>query len=297
MWLLWIGLVSIGLAAAAGADNAGSAESLLERGDKALERGDYQNAIDFYLNGVRALDDDVSNDSSLAVELSLHINLATSYSMLEDSERAIDAYQNALKIHKRKIQEISSDDENSSSSSMRQEANELAAHGSFFAGMLYQDLQAPRDAIDAYQYAFDLDPTHWASMANLASVWQDELSNYRQALHAYQVAYEILTDPSIQATDEPAEPRFILSQLQYRIGLCISHSTDDNKCAMDTNPEEEVDCNQLAAHAFAKAIEYDDTNDSARHMLASVTADATVKRASNTYVKSLYVMQYSTHFL
>jgi predicted TPR repeat methyltransferase len=110
-------------------------------------------------------------------------------------------------------------------------------------------------------------------------------------------------------TDPPPEPRFILSQLQYRMGLCLTHS-GEQKCAMqdttvdgsgggDLNNKNRalnvVDCNEMAAHAFSLALEYDAENDSARHMLASVTADATVKRASNTYVKSLFD-EYAVNF-
>jgi predicted TPR repeat methyltransferase len=44
----------------------------------------------------------------------------------------------------------------------------------------------------------------------------------------------------------------------------------------------------MAANAFSLAMQYDPDNESAKHMLATVTADATMKRASNVYVKSLF---------
>jgi len=44
----------------------------------------------------------------------------------------------------------------------------------------------------------------------------------------------------------------------------------------------------MAAHAFSQAVEYDGGNEYAKHMLASLTADATMKKASNEYVKNLF---------
>jgi predicted TPR repeat methyltransferase len=44
----------------------------------------------------------------------------------------------------------------------------------------------------------------------------------------------------------------------------------------------------MATHAFSLAVQYDPENESAKHMLASITADATMTRASNDYVKNLF---------
>jgi len=51
----------------------------------------------------------------------------------------------------------------------------------------------------------------------------------------------------------------------------------------------------MAAHAFSKAVEFDSNNLQAKHMLASITADATMKRADNSYVKDLFD-QYAQNF-
>lgn len=118
------------------------------------------------------------------------------------------------------------------------------------------------------------------------SVFHDQLNNQDEALLAYNQAYEILTEHD-NPTDPPAEPRYILSQLQYRMGLCLSHSPD-RKCTMTHDPQTPVSCQEMAAHAFSKAVEYDSNNEYAKHMLASLTADATMKKASNEYVKSLF---------
>ena len=127
-------------------------------------------------------------------------------------------------------------------------------------------------------------PSH--SNPTTGSVFHDELNNHDEALLAYNQAYEILTEHD-NPTDPPAEPRYILSQLQYRIGLCLSHSPD-RKCTMTHDPQTPVSCQEMAAHAFSKAVEYDSNNEFAKHMLASLTADATMKKASNEYVKSLF---------
>ena len=57
---------------------------------------------------------------------------------------------------------------------------------------------------------------------------------------------------------------------------------------MEDNPEKEVPCSELAANAFSLALKYDPGNESAQHMLATVTADYTMKRASNKYIKQLF---------
>ena len=120
------------------------------------------------------------------------------------------------------------------------------------------------------------------------------MQNNDEALLAYNQAYEILTEHETP-TDPPAEPRFILSQLQYRIGLCLSNSAHHRKCTTTHDPNQEVSCQEMAAHAFSQAVEFDPQNINAKHMLASLTADATMKKASNEYVKSLFD-DYATNF-
>jgi predicted TPR repeat methyltransferase len=187
--------------------------------------------------------------------------------------------------------------------------------------MVLQDEDKPRQAVEAYGYAVVLDPFNWAALANLGSVLHDQLSNHDEAVQAYNKAYEILTEHFDEVTDPPAEPRFILSQLQYRIGLCLNHDVT-RKCAVVASPLEgvandgdnnnsnknnnvatekatrqhqEVSCKEMATHAFSLAVQYDPDNESAKHMLATITADATMKRASNTYVKNLFD-DYATNF-
>lgn len=120
------------------------------------------------------------------------------------------------------------------------------------------------------------------------------MNNFDEALQAYNKAYEILTEHD-NPTDPPAEPRFILSQLQYRMGLCLKQEMDTRRCATTTDPQTSVSCREMATHAFSMAVQYDADNLSAKHMLASITADATMKRASNSYVKTLFD-EYATNF-
>jgi len=117
-------------------------------------------------------------------------------------------------------------------------------------------------------------------------VLHDNFKNHEEALEAYNKAFEILTENE-NPTDVPSQPRFILSQLQYRIGLCLSNDPE-RKCAITDEPQNIVSCKEMATHAFSLAVQYDPDNESAKHMLASITADATMKRASNVYVKNLF---------
>lgn len=245
--------------------------------------GKNDEAIGFYEQGVKL----VTQDDSLITSLSLNTNLATAYSAQGHEEKAARAYENALVAYKESIDDIV--DKN-----VKRDAKDIAGQAAFFLGMVYQDLDQPKDAVEAYQYASSLDPLLWSASANLGAVLHDELRNHRDAIAAYNNAYNILTDTEHEPTDPPPEPRFILSQLQYRIGLCISHDLTTS-CVVKDDPDSEVSCKELATHAFSLAVKFDNDNESAKHMLATITADATVKRASNDYVKSLFD-QYAENF-
>jgi len=265
-----------------------SFDAFLELGDLALSEGDNQQAIKYYKQGAALLEDEDYDDYSLVSAVALYTNLGTAYSALDDSipgivEQSATHYQNAVLIYRKEIDDIVDP-------TAREEATLVASEACFFLGQAYQDLGQTEYAVQAYRYANQLDPYSWASIANLASILQDDLADHRGALEAYNTVYGMLTDEAIQdlLTDPPLEPRFILSQLQYRIGLCLSHDLSKNNCALEYDPENPVDCKEMATHAFALALELDPDNEAARHMLASITADATVKRASNDYVKLLF---------
>jgi tetratricopeptide (TPR) repeat protein len=252
-----------------------SAENYLSLANDALLAEAHEKAIELYLKGINAL----TEDESLLTILSLETNLASALSSIGENEKAVVHYQKAISSYKEQIDEIVD-------KQMIEEAKGIASQSSFFLGMVLQDEGEPRKAVDAYGYAVILDPKCWAALANLGSVLHDQLGNHDEALEAYNKAYEILTEVE-DPTDAPEEPRFILSQLQYRIGLCLTHDPG-RKCALATDPTKAVSCKEMATHAFSLAVQYDPSNESAKHMLATITADATMKRASNTYVKSLF---------
>ena len=150
---------------------------------------------------------------------------------------------------------------------------------------LKKDMDEPHKAVEAYGWAVSVDNNHWMALANLASVLHDLLNRHDEALEAYNKAYQTLTEGN--PTDPPDDAKPILSQLQYRIGLCLNHDPN-RKCAVADDPDTPVSCKEMATHAFSLAVQFDPDNISAKHMLSTITADATMTRASNDYVKSLF---------
>ena len=256
--------------------SATSPEDYLSYGDDSLSRGLYSEAIEFYKEGIEGLDD----DESLLTKISLKTNLATALSSSGQNAEAISQYRSAIEAYNEEIDNITD-------TKVTEDAKSIASQSAFFLGMELQDAGQAEKAVEAYGYAVVLDSKHWSALANLGSVLHDALRNHDEALAAYNKAYELLTTDGLEPTDPPSEPRFILSQLQYRIGLCLNHD-HTRKCALGDEPEKQVSCQEMATHAFSLAVNYDPDNESAKHMLATVTADATMKRASNTYVKNLF---------
>jgi predicted TPR repeat methyltransferase len=276
-----------------------SISEYLQAGDAKLMQDDSAAAIAQYEHGIHhvqsvlASQESRLNDDILSAIVSLYTNLATAYSTQGDNDNAIQSYRNAIKIYQKYTQTEEEDH------SIYYDSSLITAQASFFLGMVFQDIHQPQLAVEAYTYATQLDPQHWSSYSNLGAVHYDNLRHYRDALTAYNMAYALLTDPSVDVTDPPVDASFILSQLQYRIGLCLSEDTTTQKCVVaqdDTNRRPEPgNCAELAAHAFSLAVEYDPNNESAKHMLATLTADATMNRASNVYVKDLFD-QYAQNF-
>lgn len=251
-------------------------DDLLSSADQALSSGQYHEAIEFYKAGLNKLDGEVS----ILTELALNTNLATAFTSIDQTEDAVSHYQWAISKYMEEVDDI--DD-----AATKQYATDIASQASFFLGMTFQDLGESEKAVEAYGYSVMLDPNHWSALGNMGSVLHDVMKSHEEALAAYNKAYEILTTEGIEATDPPAEPRFILSQLQYRIGLCLHHDLS-RKCIVADKPDEPVSCKEMATHAFSLAVQFDPDNEAAKHMLATITADATMKRASNEYVKNLF---------
>jgi tetratricopeptide (TPR) repeat protein len=252
-----------------------SADDYLSLANNALAADANIKAIDLYKKGI----DRLTEDESLLTVLSLETNLASAYTAVGDNSNAMTHYQKAITAYSKQIEDTVDNE-------MIHDAKEITAQASFFLGMVLQDEGEARQAVEAYGYAVVLDPHAWAPLANLGSVLHDQLGNHDEALEAYNKAYEILAEVE-NPTDPPAEPRFILSQLQYRIGLCLTHDPN-RKCALANDPEKPVSCKEMATHAFSLAVKYDPDNESAKHMLATITADESMQRASNKYVKNLF---------
>jgi tetratricopeptide (TPR) repeat protein len=253
-----------------------SVDDLLSLGDDALSQGATEKAVDYYKSGL----DILSEDDSLITALSLETNLASALSSVGLDKEATGHYQKAVSIYSTEIDDIVD-------KATIEFAKEITAQASFYLGMVLQDLGEPRKSVEAYGYTVVLDPYHWASLANLGSVLHDQLRLHDEALEAYNKAYEILTQTEVEPTDAPENASSVLSQLQYRIGLCLSHDVN-RKCTIYDDPDKPVSCTEMATHAFALAVKFDPDNESAKHMLATITADATLTRASNDYVKSLF---------
>lgn len=292
--ILYFGLVAL-------ASKVVSLEDILSKADDLMLQGQLDQAVAVYQMGIDQHqaaanndnnndDDDDNNDDdddddddnyySLTVLLSLYTNLGTALSSMDENVKAADCYQSALQVYQREIMKIEE-------KSQKQEATAIAASAAFYLGMVHQDLGLAKDAVESYGLALQLDDHYWAAAANLGSVQQDVLKDYQRALASYNQAYSLLTgkDPP---TDPPDDPQLVLSQLQYRIGLCITYSAATQKCVVQDEPDRPVDCRELATHAFSLAVQYDPTNEFAKHMLASITADASMTRASNVYVKALF---------
>jgi tetratricopeptide (TPR) repeat protein len=256
---------------------AEEAADFLSLGDNALASDKIQESIVFYNKGIKLLD---PQESSLVTSVSLYTNLGTSLSSLGQDADAGEVYRKALKLYREQIETVVD-------TTMKSDATAIVAQASFFLGMVYQELDENEKAANSYAYANTLDPLHWSALANLGAVLKDFLRLADDALVAYNKAYEILAQTEQEPTDPPAHPEFILAELQHRIGVILMENPA-RKCAMTDNPDKEVSCVELASHALSLAIQYHPDHEKAKHMLATLTADATMKRASNKYIKSLF---------
>mmetsp|Transcript_14013 Transcript_14013/g.21386 ORF Transcript_14013/g.21386 Transcript_14013/m.21386 type:complete len:297 (-) Transcript_14013:884-1774(-) len=274
MLLLWACIIMI----VKGQANS-SPQELLAMGDKALASSELEEAVNLYHKGLEGIHgDEVSN---IVTAISLATNLGTSFSELGKLDESIQAYNQGLAHYRENVESLSD-------LITRKDATMIAAQASFFLGMVYEDLGSTEKAANAYSYANSLDPLHWSSLANLGALLQDHLKQHDEALLAYNKAYDILVQKSEEPTDAPEHPQYILAELQYRIGNLLMLNAADRKCALVDSPDQQVSCRELANHAMSLALKYDPNHEAAKHMLASLTADATMKRASNDYVKSLF---------
>jgi tetratricopeptide (TPR) repeat protein len=288
-------------------------EEILELGDTTLASNEPLEAIKIYEQGISSIDE---KSESLLTSLSLYTNLGTAYSSTGNERKAVEMYRDAILLFSNHIEDVVDE-------STKKAATDITAQAAFFLGMTHEELENYRKAADSYAFAASLDPYHWAgkwlrlvvvrgsylatieqycqtkliqsnqtiyclvALANMGAVLQDHLKEPAEALLVYNQAYDILTQTQVEPTDPPSEPKLVLSQLQYRIGLAITYS-EKQKCVLKDDPTKEVPCSEMAASAFNYAIQLDPSNENAKHMLAAVTADATMRRASNDYVTQLF---------
>jgi len=255
-----------------------SSTELLELGDKAFGTNDVASAIQQYKLGIESLSDEIP----LQVALSLYTHLGSAQSHLGDNEEAVAAYRRAILLHSDTVDSLGDDED------AKRDVTNQAAQAAYYLGMVHQNTNNFEQSADAYALANSLDPLHWASVANLGAVLQDDMNQHADALAAYNKAYEILTQKDAEPTDPPEDLRAVLSQLQYRTGLAISSGMKGKKCALQDDPTKSVPCEEMAKHALSLAIQYDSSNEKAKHMLASLTADGTMSRATNEYVTELF---------
>ncbi len=156
----------------------------------------------------------------------------------------------------------------------------------FYLGQVLQDSSRLREAADAYAAAAELDPLHWEALANLGGVLLD-LRDVSSSTVALSSAIALLEDRSTEPTNAPFDPFPMLSRLHYLLGTALTSSPDssDRTCI---SASRELPCDQLAQSSFSQSLKYDPSNTLSKHMLASLTADATMTRASNDYVTALF---------
>jgi tetratricopeptide (TPR) repeat protein len=253
-----------------------SIEDLLEMGDINVGKDDPQSAIEYYEKGIEKMNE---NDSLLTA-LSLYTNLGKTYVSVENKPKAVIMYRKAIMLHSKNIDKIVA-------KSFKKEATDLAAQASFFLGTVLEGFEMFDEASDAYFYANSLDKNHWASLANRGSILLNHLKKTAEALGAYYNAFDILAHKDGKATDAPENLEEVLSQLQYKIGSAIIFS-GTKTCTTLKDATKEIPCSDIAADAFNYAIELDPNNEQAKHMVASVTGDETMERASITYVTKLF---------
>ncbi|KAL7533779.1 hypothetical protein ACHAXR_006868 [Thalassiosira sp. AJA248-18] len=319
-----------------------AAADLLAKGDAALSENKMEQSIEDYLEGIQALpqrwsgstagEDDGfeennaeaanSDDSQLLpdaneieVILSLHTNYGTALSYLNGStESALSAYRTACLCFR--------EWQRSTEAEPPKKIKDIATQSYFFLGMTNQDLasaetndeqqqqQRLQNAARSYAAATKLDPNHWSSFANMGVVLADvglSLGLYEEAIMAYQKAIDILTGANDDGgnqgpTDPPENIREVVSELHYRVGLCLvpflfktkggNDDFSERKCALSIGPNSTPttrSCLELSAFQFQTALQFHPHHEGASSALTIATADATfgmstdVKKVQNLF--------------
>jgi len=246
----------------AGTNNKGR---LVDEGVKALEEGDMQAAVVSF----KAASELVNLEKPDQDDHFIFVNLGTALGEIGQIALSAAQYRKALDIQEDYVEAY------------------------YYLGLTLQDMDRNREAADAYAGAASRDEMHWESLSNLGAVLLD-LSDYSGATAAFSEAIALLEQREVEPTNAPYDPFPILSQLHYRRGMALSGGTGgarEGVCMVrgdDNDGGTDIDCGEMAKYSFSAAVRYDDKNEAAKHMLAALTADATVKKASNNYVKGLF---------
>jgi tetratricopeptide (TPR) repeat protein len=276
--------------------------------------------------------------------ISLHTNYATALSFLEGSTlNVVNAYRTACicyrkwkKHHRPPLNEEELYDD---------KPKRAAVQSFFFLGMTYQDLASSsssssdqetstttsqqqqqeylQQAVKAYASATKLDPNHWSSYANMGVVLADVGSDgdgknaaslllFEEGILSYQKAIELLLNKSKDATDPPENVMEVVSELNYRIGLCLvpflfmnsSSSSDNNGEDVDDNENKlctlpgiatDRSCFELAAYQFHTALQ-SGHHEGALNALTLVTADATFGMSTDVSKVQQLFEEYAASF-
>jgi len=232
----------------------------VDAGIEALAQGDYVAAANLLQQAAQHIP--MPYDGNTAYEDSSTLtNLGTALGEINQNNLAIMTYKRSIDV-------------------------QPSADAYFFLGLTLFDEGRRRESADAYAAAADLDPLHWEAFSNLGSVLHD-MRDLPSATVALSSAIALLEDRTTEPTNAPYDPAPILSQLHYILGTCLvaSPDADSKTCTVDSRS---LPCSQLAKHSFSRSLDYDASNTMSSHMLASLTADATVTRASNEYVEALF---------
>lgn len=301
----------------------------LLKGDRALTANRLEEALDQYTKGIALLpeqwttQDDVQDeptDIPTAKEMeqimSLHTNYATALSLIEGSSLAvINAYRIACICYRKWKRSTDNPDDEA--------PKKVAVQSFFFLAMTYQDLASAggketqeeylQQAVKAYAAATKLDPLHWSSYANMGVVLADvgldaegnpaaSLELFEEGVLSYQKAIELLGGKD-KPTDPPENTTDVVSELNYRIGLCLvpflfntdgSQEYNDKQCDLP-GVAEQRSCFELAAYQFQMALQ-SGPHEGALNALTLVTADATFGMSTDvTKVKRLFE-DYASNF-
>ncbi|KAL9191055.1 hypothetical protein ACHAXT_000761 [Thalassiosira profunda] len=268
-------------------------------------------------------DAQLPSEGELEVIMSLHTNHGTALSYANESaESVLTAYKSACLCYRywRKQMEAQSSDADGAYE-IPKGIQSVATQAFFFLGMTHQDVASTETekgkqqeqlqrAAKSYAAATKIDPNHWSSFANMGVVLGDvgidhssgnaavSLDMYEEAILSYQKAIDILTgdgESDQSPTDPPENVREVVSELQYRIGLCLvpflfsqDGATDEDKakqCTLSIGAMAKPttrSCLELAAFQFQTALQFHPQHEGALHALTIVTADATFGMSTDT---------------